>query len=487
VVDSLLDDVERLRGLRPRWRVPAYVQDDAGLAEFLAERVKDSAEDRNAAARSPAERVLQAFGLLGPDERLLALARSAYQGSLAAYYDLERGYVVLRPLAARQLTDGDTLRRRASRAVTVHELVHAVAVQRLGLGSLRKWAERQDLDRRFGVEALAEGDATLAQLQYLAEPRGVRVSHLPLSYLIRSGALRPGHRESAPASSKPAAASSNPAVTSSNRAATATREPPVPLAVRELLESPYLDGLVLAAALMRSGGSPLLDRAYRRPPTSSEQVLHPEKYLAGEQGIELRVPPRPGQPAALIEGTLGEMGIRTLLRVARVAGAERAASGWGGDHYRLMAGPMVAGPSGPVHHDTLAWITVWDDERAARRFHRAMLKVQAHRTPPDSPRPVIGPTSRCQRLDRGTAVAGNHECLVHHGLRVALVRGRAVTLAEAEALLDHWLLRAVEIRRPADPPFPGVSYVPEPPVPAAPPTAPPPVPPAAVTGPRRYY
>jgi len=136
--------------------------------------------------------------------------------------------------------------------------------------------------------------------------------------------------------------------------------------------------MIFVAALKRSGGWPLVNRAYRSPPTTSEQVLHPEKYLAGEQPLALQIPLalpgqrlprlRDGSPARSVDqGSLGEVGIRTLLRVSGVPYPDRTAAGWGADRYAL-----VATGSG----DALVWVTAWDSEAAALRFFRAMSLIQ---------------------------------------------------------------------------------------------------------------
>ena len=56
------------------------------------------------------------------------------------------------------------------------------------------------------------------------------------------------------------------------------REAPVILS--ETMIFPYLRGLVFCAHLTNDGGWKALDDAYREPPLSTEQILHPEKYRA---------------------------------------------------------------------------------------------------------------------------------------------------------------------------------------------------------------
>jgi hypothetical protein len=136
--------------------------------------------------------------------------------------------------------------------------------------------------------------------------------------------------------------------------------PGAPAVVRDQLVQPYLTGLVLARAIWARGGPEAMRDAWRRPPRSTEQVLHPEKFFAGE-------PPRVVSPAGapprgarlLSEGVLGELLLRTLLD----DGAEAAAAGWGGDSFRLWD---VGGGT------ALAWRSEWDTTRDAVEFAEAL-------------------------------------------------------------------------------------------------------------------
>ena len=130
--------------------------------------------------------------------------------------------------------------------------------------------------------------------------------------------------------------------------------------VRDQLVQPYLAGLTFARALWARGGGEALREAWGRPPQSTEQVLHPEKFFSREK-------PRVVAPAIdtprggrlLSEGVLGEMLLRTLVEDA----GEAAADGWGGDGWRLWD---VGGRT------ALAWRSEWDSVRDAEEFHAAL-------------------------------------------------------------------------------------------------------------------
>ena len=106
----------------------------------------------------------------------------------------------------------------------------------------------------------------------------------------------------------------------------------VPPVLTQLLLFPYADGRSFVSAVVRGGGNARVDAAFRAPPTTSEQVLHPESYAAGEGPKTVVTPPADG--TAFDQGVLGEFLLRVLLGTALTDGVARAAAvGWGGDRY----------------------------------------------------------------------------------------------------------------------------------------------------------
>lgn len=130
---------------------------------------------------------------------------------------------------------------------------------------------------------------------------------------------------------------------------------------------PYHYGESFASYLYEKGGWSLLNQAYRNPPASTEQILHPEKYLKGE-GFE---EPKPSSPPEgwKLEGEtrMGEYFVWVL--VAKGAGyrlAERASEGWNGDRaaYYTSNGSYL-----------LVWTTCWDSLKDAQEFVQAFTSI----------------------------------------------------------------------------------------------------------------
>ncbi|MBI5502373.1 MAG: hypothetical protein HY907_19165 [Deltaproteobacteria bacterium] len=80
-----------------------------------------------------------------------------------------------------------------------------------------------------------------------------------------------------------------------------------------LMRFPYEAGAEFVRFLDRNGGNAARDEAYRRPPESTEAILHPERYVAGDAPMNVALPDFPALrdqgylPAET--GTIGEAGI----------------------------------------------------------------------------------------------------------------------------------------------------------------------------------
>lgn len=190
-----------------------------------------------------------------------------------------------------------------------HELVHALQDQHYDLSKLTDW--QPDLgDSQAAVHSLAEGDATSAMLDAMLKPRGSNALELPEGMMSAQAVL-----------------------------GSATSSAP-PVLVRSLV-APYVDGLAFTNYLRRRAGFAAVDEAWRTPPVSTEQLLHPEKFLSGEAPLVVPLPPAPAHAPQLKErfhDVMGEQTVRLLLEEwlpARTAA--EAASDWGGDRLSVFA------------------------------------------------------------------------------------------------------------------------------------------------------
>jgi hypothetical protein len=117
-----------------------------------------------------------------------------------------------------------------------------------------------------------------------------------------------------------------------------------------------------------------VNAALADPPVSTEQILHPDKYLATPRDMPLPVgvPPLTGTLDAKWvyrdTGTLGEFDIALMLQENGSVNYEAAAEGWGGGQYDLYE-------SGS--NSLLMLGTRWDTDADATEFEMALSQSLA--------------------------------------------------------------------------------------------------------------
>jgi hypothetical protein len=315
---ELQKEVAEAGGIPFRADVPVDFMTRAEMGRYL--HLVLDAEYPEAKARVD-QRTLVAFGLLSPQTDLRALRARVLEENIAGFYDERPGKKRLYAVS------GDRTLSPANQLILSHELRHALQDQYVDLHTELPDAVGDFDDRRLAWLCLLEGDATLVMERFLMR-------------------RLPGGGEDMPGLSLPAA----------------PEVPGAPPVVRDQLVLPYLVGLDFARAIWARGGADSVRQAWARPPESTEQVLHPEKYFARESPRPVDVASyTPAGGRLLNEGVLGEVFLRTLLG----EGQERAAAGWGGDAFRVWD---VGGRT------LLVWRSVWDGAEDAREFQDAALR-----------------------------------------------------------------------------------------------------------------
>jgi len=325
---TLQRDVEEAGGIPFRRPVPVDFLNKEQLARYLRELLD---EEYPQAQATGDERLLAGFDLLPPGTDLRALRARVLEDNVAGFYDdrpdRRRLYAVSEERSFTAM----------NQIVLAHELRHALQDQYANLNDAIDARIGDFDDRRLAAVSLFEGDATLLMERFVR---------------LRMGAV-PETAGDGEAGGLGSAALGAPGLFD---------VPGAPPVVRDQLMQPYLAGLALARAVWERGGASAMRSAWSRPPASTEQVLHPERFFAHEAPRVVRVTTAaPAGARVLSEGVLGEMLLRTLLG----EGAEAAATGWGGDAWKLWD---VKG------HSALAWRSEWDDPRSAGAFHEALLR-----------------------------------------------------------------------------------------------------------------
>lgn len=351
---AAMADVARVRGLPLDAPVPIEALDDASFQRA------SRAHQQRASADQTAELDLFAQSFtLGTAGSLTTGARNFYDAELEGFYEPSTKHLFLR--------GGAGTTTRLARAVFEHEVEHALQDQEFGFPAFANLP----FDAALAQHALYEGDATLVAAVLEGERDGLpaAVTIAALTRLEESALRDP---------------------LASARAAKVEQAPPV---IREAIGWPYVGGTAFVAQLASAGGFALVDDVFSHPPQTTEQVLHVEKYLAGEQAVPVSVPASPNGYRRGAGGTMGELLTRVFLaQCSSDADARAAAAGWGGDAFAAVTKEKETG---------LLWVSAWDDALAAARFARAL---EARR--------------KCARTGQKPALT-----VVREGSRVAFVQG----------------------------------------------------------------
>ncbi|HVF87957.1 MAG TPA: DUF6782 family putative metallopeptidase [Pyrinomonadaceae bacterium] len=316
------------------------------------------------------EQELKKLGLVPPDFQLREFIIGLLTEQVAGYYDPKTQEFYL----------ADWIDVDAQKTVMAHELTHALQDQHFNLRRFEKWP-KGDSDAELAAHALIEGDATLAMMYYaLRSPK-----------TAGAGATPPEADDST--------------IDQLNKA---------PRALRESLLFPYERGMNWAFQVHKRSGWDGLSQAFTKPPQSTEQIMHPDKYFVGEMPVKVEAPNLAAKLGARWRRTdydvHGEWSFYLVLGefLKDDAQAKKAAAGWSGDRFALYEG---ARPEEVM----IAMLSVWDTERDAREFFEAYARRTDLRY--ETARSGAAITSYEWRTKEGRVM------LEQRGARVAILEG----------------------------------------------------------------
>ena len=389
-MNALVLEAQRIRGLQFVRPVNIRVQNSAAIRASLSAEME---EDELLESRD----VYIALGLLAPDVDIREVLLRVLGEQVVGYYDTKHARLVVREDVLGSVMHTGRLNPRAidpSATVLVHELVHALQDQVLGLGV--SYEAERTVDEGNAFHALVEGDATLAMMVYGHDTPLERVTS---RIDILRMALDSGFSD----------LGDSPEL---------NRAPPI---VRIPLLSAYYDGALFCATLHARRGWATVNRAYRELPASSEQVLHPERFVRGERPVPIVLPALPELATegfvTVAENTIGELELRVYFDLGVDVDEYRAADGWGGDRLRVVRDG--SGTLGAI------WATRWDTELDAIEAEAAARAVMD--TVPVGERASFA----VARVDRNVVILRAIAPELHAGILRALMASTPTTTPSA--------------------------------------------------------
>jgi len=304
--DAVAREVARVRGLPLKKPIPNEVVD---RDELRARLLKMAAEDKTAAESAAEGFALERWGMIPPGLDYEAMLVDLLTEQIAGYYDPDT-----KKLTISQSAGDDPV---WAEMVLAHELDHGLQDQTFDLHRFEDVPSSEG-DAAAARRALVEGDGIALMIEVM-----VGRSHAKIDWANPELAATIENSMSAPGAGDKL-----------DRA---------PLAIREAMLFPYRSGFAFIAALRRRRPWSAVDAAFVRPPRSTEQILHPDRYLADDPPVPIEArAPRALPGFAIAHDTVwGELGFALWLRSHGVdeQGADIAAAGWGGDRVIVLARP----------------------------------------------------------------------------------------------------------------------------------------------------
>jgi hypothetical protein len=229
---------------------------------------------------------------------------------------------------------------------TIHEVNHALQDQHFDLVTLPTDEMIND-DLASAVKSLIEGEATFVMYDYLLRQRGLDLVLLP-------------------------DITESPETTSFSDRSLIDK---APLYIKEGILFPYNKGLEFVKFVKARGGWEAVNQIYHDLPASTEQILHPQKYLMDrDYPTTITIPDvtsvlTTSRWSFLLENVMGELNVGILKKqFFPTLKGKRMSEGWDGDKFIVWENIIDK-------YSLLVWFTTWDTEQDAREFYNAYQKL----------------------------------------------------------------------------------------------------------------
>lgn len=326
--------VTSFRGLDFLHPVPRKVQSKKQTERFLIERISEEFSEEEI---DGAERLLKLLGLLPPDYDYYSSMVEMMTEQIAGMYDHQEKFLAL----------ADWIPLEMQEPILVHEMTHALQDQHYGLENFLSPDINND-DRALALASLIEGDASLVMFAYSMAPLGQAVTDIEdyVEFHEQQAVLMDSFLPLFSAA---------------------------PSYIKRTIMFPYSYGSEFVKEYLLKFGWSEMEQLYQNPPSTTEQIIHPEKYFgipelprdAGKLAKRHFDRQESGE-SEIISNVLGEFTIYLMLRQHLDETASRqGADGWDGDMVTLKK------ISGEKSSEILQMTFCWDSEAEAHEFLEA--------------------------------------------------------------------------------------------------------------------
>lgn len=328
-LSSISETVGKLRALTLKKPVASATKTPAEIETYIRRRIS---EEYATGELEREKRVLVLFGLIPQSFPYEQFVVELLREQIGAYFEPKDGKLYI----------SEKLPQEAYDQVVAHEVVHAIQAQHFPLEKLMK-RDRTNDDRTMAINALIEGDATEVMLLY--QFKGVEVPAAAVQQVRAEFRKQLGAGQ-----------------------ALDSKFSTSPAFLKDSLVFPYAEGLGFVGAVRDQKGWGAVDKIYTELPDSTEQILHPEKFIAKEKPFEIKESDLNLSSGFGFEietsNVLGELGWRSVFAKKKGAISAVAAEGWGGDQYWLLR-------ENSSKKESLVVFTSWDTAKDADEAEKA--------------------------------------------------------------------------------------------------------------------
>jgi len=396
--EEILKVVSRLRALDIKQSVKSSFKTKDEIEQSV---IHDLDENTPPEEFEASQKTLAKLGLISKDFHLRDYVVKLLREQVAGYYEPKTKEFYL----AAWLPIADQKR------VVAHELVHALQDQHFNLRRFEGWP-KGDSDAELAAHALVEGEATLVMIEYDFELQGMKLDAAKIGALTNNLVDQDSDND---AKSYPVLANA-------------------PNVLKENLQFPYLYGARFVGAVLKNSSWPALDASYAHLPASTEQIMHPERFLDRDDPVKIELSDLSGalgrdwkKADADVNGEFGYL--VALAEFIPKRAALKAASGWGGDRYALYENKLTGGI-------VLAQYTTWDTDTDAREFFEAYVERTEKRYKLSGTKAPSRPVGAA-KLAQSEFPAPPQVYETNEGLASVELRGRDVVMIEGVQMRDQ--------------------------------------------------
>jgi hypothetical protein len=331
-INAIVKSLSEITGLAEKRPVPYARMSKRQLRQFLAKRIKKTVRPEEIHAD---EIALKMFGLVPQDFDLKKSTIDLLTEQAAAFYDYDDKKLFL-------LEDASL---SAELTTLAHELAHAVADQHFDLSKFMDDNSADD-DENLARTAVVEGQASWLMIAY--DLKQAHQPPVPTPEMLESIA-----------ESGDSSFADYPVLKAS------------PLYIQQSLLFPYAHGPLFFDAVYKRQGKEAFATVFRAPPTSSAQVIHPDRYFSHEKASKPTLPKLPvgGHRNEISEGSLGEFDHEILLeQYLNKADAEALAPHLRGSDFKITGNSKQQNP-------VLLYASDWDSAENAAVFFDDYQKI----------------------------------------------------------------------------------------------------------------